>query len=311
MSTYHEPVMPQTCMKYLNLQKGKIYVDATLGGGGHALTMLQQEPGIRLYGIDQDEEAIKAASERLQGYSPVLIKANFKDLRTQLAYNKVKGVDGILFDLGVSSHQLDETERGFSFDREADLDMRMDRDAGNSAKDIVNDSSFEELKKIFKEYGEEQAAGRIGRAIERYRTERRIQSTTELARIIESVVGAGSKESLKAKVRIFQALRIRVNDELNALSTALDDAINLLNPGGRIVVMSYHSLEDRIVKNIFRLAEQDCICPPAIIKCVCSHYSKIKILTRRPVLAEPEEIASNVRSRSAKLRAAEKKWGKQ
>jgi 16S rRNA (cytosine1402-N4)-methyltransferase len=297
-------------MDYLNLQKGKIYVDATLGGGGHALAMYQRESGIRLYGFDQDEEAINAATKRLQGYSPVLIKANFRDLRTQLAYNKVKGIDGILFDLGVSSHQLNETKRGFSFDREAELDMRMDREAELSAQQIVNEYSYEELKRIFKEYGEEQSAGRIGRAIERYRAERRINTTTELAGIIETVVGSGSKESLKTKVRIFQALRICVNDELNALSGALDDAVNLLNPGGRIVVMSYHSLEDRIVKNTFKLAEQDCICPPAIINCVCSHYSKLKILTRRPITAGPEEIASNVRSRSAKLRAAEKKWGK-
>ncbi|MCK9556762.1 MAG: 16S rRNA (cytosine(1402)-N(4))-methyltransferase RsmH [Candidatus Cloacimonetes bacterium] len=310
MSSYHEPVMLQSCMDYLNLQKGKIYVDATLGGGGHALAMYQRESGIRLYGFDQDEEAINAATKRLQGYSPVLIKANFRDLRTQLAYNKVKGIDGILFDLGVSSHQLNETKRGFSFDREAELDMRMDREAELSAQQIVNEYSYEELKRIFKEYGEEQSAGRIGRAIERYRAERRINTTTELAGIIETVVGSGSKESLKTKVRIFQALRICVNDELNALSGALDDAVNLLNPGGRIVVMSYHSLEDRIVKNTFKLAEQDCICPPAIINCVCSHYSKLKILTRRPITAGPEEIASNVRSRSAKLRAAEKKWGK-
>ncbi|MFA6910295.1 MAG: 16S rRNA (cytosine(1402)-N(4))-methyltransferase RsmH, partial [Candidatus Cloacimonadaceae bacterium] len=272
-------------MDYLNLQKGKIYVDATLGGGGHALAMYQRESGIRLYGFDQDEEAINAATKRLQGYSPVLIKANFRDLRTQLAYNKVKGIDGILFDLGVSSHQLNETKRGFSFDREAELDMRMDREAELSAQQIVNEYSYEELKRIFKEYGEEQSAGRIGRAIERYRAERRINTTTELAGIIETVVGSGSKESLKTKVRIFQALRICVNDELNALSGALDDAVNLLNPGGRIVVMSYHSLEDRIVKNTFKLAEQDCICPPAIINCVCSHYSKLKILTRRPITA--------------------------
>ncbi|MCB5280102.1 MAG: 16S rRNA (cytosine(1402)-N(4))-methyltransferase RsmH [Candidatus Cloacimonetes bacterium] len=310
MSSYHEPVMVNQCLGYLNLQPGKIYVDATLGGGGHAWAMYRQEPKIRLYGFDQDEEAIRAASARLDQYSPVLIKANFQSLRTQLAYNKVKGIDGILFDLGVSSHQLDNTERGFSFDRDADLDMRMDRDAKMDAQQIVNEYSKQDLKKIFKDYGEEQAAGKIAGAIERFRQTQPIIRTSELARIIESVIGSGTKESLKTKVRIFQALRICVNDELASLSSALNDAINLLNPEGRIVVLSYHSLEDRIVKNTFKLAEKDCICPPSIIHCVCSHYSHIKILTRKPLLADSEEISSNVRSRSAKLRAAEKKWGK-
>jgi len=301
--------MVDECLEYLNLHEGNIYIDATLGGGGHALAMLQKAPGIRLYAFDQDADAIKEAETLLQDFSPVLIKANFRDLRTRLAYNKVKGIDGILFDLGVSSHQLDETERGFSFDRDADLDMRMNRDSGITAEDIINEYPTAELKKIFKEYGEEQNSGRIAKAIEREREKGNIKSTLALARIIESVVGTGSKESLKTKVRIFQALRICVNDELAALSSALIDAINMLNPGGRIVVMSYHSLEDRIVKNSFKLAEQDCVCPPAIINCVCSHRSKIKILTRRPVTAAPDEIVTNSRSRSAKLRAAVKKWG--
>lgn len=311
MSEFHSPVMIGKCLNYLNLQAGKVYVDATLGGGGHSLAMLQQEPEIKLFAFDQDMEAINEAHHVLSGYNATLIQANFRDLRTQLAFRKVKGIDGILFDLGVSSHQLDETERGFSFDRDAKLDMRMNRESGITAETIINEYSFEELKRIFKEYGEEQASGRIARAVEREREKHHISSTLELAKIIESVVGVGSKESLKTKVRIFQALRICVNDELAALSSALNDAINLLNPGGRIVVMSYHSLEDRIVKNTFKDAETDCICPPAIIACICSHRSKIKMLTRKPITADPAEISQNVRSRSAKLRAAEKKWGKQ
>ncbi len=310
MSVYHRPVMISECLELLALRPGKIYVDATLGGGGHALAMLEHEPQIKLYAFDRDIDAIKEAEATLQDHHAVLIQANFKDLRTQLAYHKVSGIDGILFDLGVSSHQLDETERGFSFDRDAELDMRMDRESEMTARKIVNEYSVDELKKIFREYGEEQAAGRIARAIERSREKQPIKSTLELAGVIESVVGVGSKESLKTKVRVFQALRICVNDELAALSSALNDAINLLNPEGRIVVMSYHSLEDRIVKNMFKLAEQDCICPPVIIQCVCSHKSTLKVLTRRPRSATDEEIQTNVRSRSAKLRAAEKKRGK-
>jgi len=309
MSKYHIPVMAATSIELLNLRAGKVYVDATLGGGGHALGMLQREPGIRLYAFDQDAEAIAEAGETLQGYQVELIRSNFCNLRTELAYNKVSGIDGILFDLGVSSHQLDKAERGFSFDRDAALDMRMDSEEELSAYQIVNEYSTAELSKIFKEYGEENSAGRIARAIDNERNKGNIKSTGQLARIIESVVGTGSKESLKSKVRIFQAIRIAVNDELRVLQLALVDAINLLNPGGRIVVLSYHSLEDRIVKNTFRLAATDCICPPAIIKCVCNHHKQLKILTTRPLTATDDEINENVRSRSVKLRAAEKVKG--
>lgn len=309
MSIYHQPVMAKTCIDLLNLRAGGIYVDATLGGGGHALAMYQKEPDIMLYGFDQDADAMEEAAQALQPYHPILIRSNFRELRTQLAYNKVKSIDGILFDLGVSSHQLDMAERGFSFDKDAALDMRMDRNLKLTADEIVNDYPVPELKRIFKEYGEEQAAGRIARAIERSRSEKKIVSTRDLARVIESVAGVGSKESLKTKVRIFQALRICVNDELNALSASLDDAINILKPGGRIVVLSYHSLEDRIVKQTFKLATRDCICPTAIINCVCEHKSSLKLLNKSPLSADPEEIELNVRSRSAKLRAAEKKMG--
>ena len=311
MSSYHQPVMAKTCLDMLQLKAGGIYVDATLGGAGHALAMYEAEPGIKLYAFDRDAEAIAEATQRLADYDPILIQANFRDLRTSLAYNKVKGIDGILFDLGVSSHQIDNAERGFSFDKDATLDMRMNREQELSALQVVNESSTGELRHIFREYGEEHAAGRIARAIENARATKAIATTNDLTAIIESVVGVGSKESLKTKVRIFQALRIFVNDELAALSFALTDAINLLNPGGRIVVMSYHSLEDRIVKNIFKLEATDCVCPPAIINCICDHKSKLKITTKRPLMAGSEEISSNVRSRSAKLRVAEKKKGEQ
>jgi 16S rRNA (cytosine1402-N4)-methyltransferase len=311
MSKYHIPVMADTCMELLNLRAGKVYVDATLGGGGHALAMYQKQPEIRLYAFDQDAEAIKEAEKTLSGFEPVLIRANFRQLRTALAYNKVKGIDGILFDLGVSSHQIDSTERGFSFDRDAALDMRMDTSQSFSAAELVNSYDVQALSKIIKDYGEENAAGRIARAIDKERAKGEIRGTAQLARVIESVAGVGSKESLKTKVRVFQALRIAVNDELGVLSYALSDAINLLNPGGRIVVMSYHSLEDRIVKNTFRLAATGCICPPAMIHCVCDHQKQLKILNTKPLSASHTETTDNTRARSAKLRAAEKLMGDQ
>lgn len=309
MSQYHTPVMASECIDLLRLQSDKIYVDATLGGGGHALAMLQANPKIRLIGFDQDAEAITEAQKTLSGYDVTMIKSNFRQLRTMLAYKKIKGIDGILFDLGISSHQIDSAGRGFSFDKKADLDMRMDTDIPKSAFDIVNELSAGALGKIFFEYGEELASGKIARAIEKYRLEAKISTTNELSKIIESVTGTGSKESLKSKVRIFQALRIAVNDELNALSAALHDSINILNPGGRIVVMSYHSLEDRIVKNIFKIASKSCLCPSNIMNCVCGHKKQLKILTNRPVTATDGELEQNNRARSAKLRAAEKVMG--
>lgn len=310
MTRYHLPVLADKCAEHLNLRAGGIYVDATVGGGGHSLNLLKREPSIRLFAFDQDGEAIAEAQETLKEYQPTFIKSNFRELRTQLAFRKIKTIDGILFDLGVSSHQFDEAERGFSFDKDALLDMRMDRDAELSAHEIVNEYEITELRKIFREYGEENLATKIARTIDIERQKKEIRTTGELAGIIEIVAGKGTKESLKTKVRIFQALRIEVNDELNALGYALRDAIHLLAPGGRIVVLSYHSLEDRIVKNIFREAEMDCLCPPAIIKCICDHKRQLKVLTRRPLIADENELAENIRSRSAKLRAAEKQGEK-
>ncbi len=303
MSSYHTPVMAKECIELLNLRAGKLYVDATTGGGGHSHAMLSAQPEIQLYCFDQDEEALAEARKSLQGKAE-LIKANFVQMRSELALRQVKGVDGVLFDLGVSSHQLDEGSRGFSFDKDAPLDMRMDRAQQYTAFDAVNELDAGQLAKIFKEYSEELNATRIAKAIEK--AAKPISSTKELAKVIESVVGSGSKESLKSKVRIFQALRIHVNNELQSLENALTDAVYMLNPGGRIVVLSYHSLEDRIVKQIFRLASQDCICPAGIPMCVCNHKKQLKLLTRSPLVAGDAETKENPRSRSAKLRAAEK-----
>ena len=302
---FHTPVMAEKCISYLNLRAGKIYVDATTGGGGHSLAMLKSEPSIRLYCFDQDMEAIEEASKKLSNYENVeLIKANFQQLRTELAYRKVKGIDGILFDLGVSSHQLNNENRGFSFEKDAPLDMRMDSSQEYSAYDAVNELDAKELARIFRDYGEELNAYRIAKAIEW--SPKPVNTTGELTRIIESVVGKGTKASLKTKVRIFQALRIYVNKELEVLASTLKDAINLLNPKGRIVVLSYHSLEDRIVKQEFKRAEQECICPPRSLACNCNHHKQLVILTSKPITASEEEILANPRSRSAKLRAAEK-----
>ncbi len=311
MRNYHKPVMVSECLSYLALKPGGVYVDATLGGGGHSLAMLSSCANIRLYGIDQDDDALDRAEAVLREHSDrvTLLKGNFEQLRTLLAYERVGQIDGILYDLGVSSHQLDEESRGFSFDREAGLDMRMDRDQELTAEEIVNEMDVRELGRVIHDYSDELSAGRIARAIDKARQSGRIRTTTQLAGIIESVVGAGTKESLKTKVRVFQALRICVNRELNILGPSLKDAINILKPQGRIVVMSYHSLEDRIVKNVFRDAATGCKCPPRIMDCVCGETKKIKILTSRPLSASDAELAENSRSRSAKLRAAEKIGG--
>jgi 16S rRNA (cytosine1402-N4)-methyltransferase len=301
--------MVKECIELLNLRAGKVYVDTTTGGGGHSAAMLSAVAGIQLYCFDQDADAIATASQQLASLENSnskfeFIKSNFAQMRTELALRKVKGIDGVLFDLGVSSFQLDNAERGFSFDKDAPLDMRMDAGQQYTAFNAVNELDSYELGKIFRDYSEELNARRIAKAIEI--APKPISTTKELARIIESVVGVGSKESLKSKVRIFQALRIHVNNELAYLELAIQDAINMLNPGGRIVVMSYHSLEDRIVKHAFRLASQSCICPPAMIACNCKHKRQLKVLTKSPIVAGDEELKINQRARSAKLRAAEK-----
>lgn len=307
MSSYHLPVMAKECLEALSLKPGGVYVDATLGGGGHTLQMLKSCSGIKLYCFDRDEEAIGEASRMIGEKDNVdLIHANFSTLRTELALRKVKSINGILFDLGVSSHQIDDRDRGFSFDRDAALDMRMDKTQDFSAYDVVNSLEFRDLAKLIKDNSDELNASRIAKAIVAARETKPIESTGELARIIEAVVGSGSKDSLKTKVRVFQAIRIYVNGELEILGPALEDAINLLVSGGRIVVMSYHSLEDRIVKNVFRDAATGCKCPPKIMKCVCGETKRLKVLTGRPVSANEEELVQNNRARSAKLRVAQK-----
>lgn len=306
--TYHVPVLLKESMEYLNLKKGGIYVDATLGGGGHTESMLQDPTIKQVFAFDQDEDAVNYASQRLTNYKDKLciIKSNFSEMRTELALQKIKGVDGILFDLGVSSHQLDEPSRGFSFDRAGDLDMRMDVHTGMTAKELINTYSAEELAKIFRECGEEQAAYKIAQWIVSARAKKKLNTTQDLTDVIDTQMRSNPALVTKTKARIFQAIRIYLNRELELLETSLTDSINLLNPGGRIVVISYHSLEDRIVKTGMQQAAKGCICPKSVLKCVCQQRPKVKIITTKPIIASEGEVLNNSRARSAKLRAAEK-----
>lgn len=305
---YHNPVLLQESLMYLNVHADGVFVDATLGGGGHTEAILESNSSAFVYGIDQDNDAMEFASKRLSGYQDrvTLIKTNFENLRSQLALRRVKGIDGILFDLGVSSYQLDNGERGFSFDKDAIIDMRMDSQTEITAKDLLNTLSVTELTTIFREFGEEQAAYKIAQWIDAERQINPIQSTKDLSSIIESHMRSNPILVTKTKARIFQALRIYLNRELEVLQTALDDAINLLNPKGRMVVITYHSLEDRIVKTTFNRAAKGCICPKTILKCMCNQKQIVKVLTNKAVLPSETEMKENSRSRSAKLRAIEK-----
>lgn len=306
----HIPVLPAEVLAYLAPVAGGTYLDGTLGGGGHAGLVLEAigKRG-RLFGFDQDAAAIAAASQALAGFGPgfVPVNRNFAELAEALALLGVTALDGFLLDLGVSSHQLDTAERGFSFQQDAPLDMRMDRSAARSAADLVNHLSHGELAKIIREYGEERWAGRIASFICKAREEAPLVSTSQLADLIKGAIPRKAwEERLHPATRTFQALRIAVNDELASLEKGLAAAVSLLKPGGRGVVISFHSLEDRIVKQMFRTLSTGCICPKELPLCVCGHKPEIRVLTPKPVMAAENELAENPRSRSAKLRAVEK-----
>ncbi|MCF7859048.1 MAG: 16S rRNA (cytosine(1402)-N(4))-methyltransferase RsmH [Candidatus Cloacimonetes bacterium] len=307
MNKYHIPVMLSESVSALDLQDGRIYVDATFGGGGHAGKILEGGKSLQLYAFDQDPDAV-AQSKILSTKYPdnfFMIQGNFANLRTGLALKRIKKIDGILFDLGVSSHQINKPERGFSFSLEGDLNMRMDQDKELTAFEVVNTYPFEELTRIFREYGEEKEAVRIANNIIKERNKKEIKTTQQLSTIIENCIL--SHKSIKAKARIFQAIRIYVNKEIETLTTALKEAEEALNPNGRIVVISYHSLEDRIVKKFFKYEAKDCICPPEFPKCICDKVSSLDILTVKPITASKQEIAINPRARSAKMRIARKR----
>jgi 16S rRNA (cytosine1402-N4)-methyltransferase len=310
MDFRHVSVLADEVLNYLTPQSGKIYVDGTLGGGGHAQQILEASaPDGILIGFDRDTDALKAASGKLAPYGGrvKLVHSNFADMAERFAQLGVTGIDGFLLDLGVSSFQLDKGERGFSFQQDAPLDMRMDDSSGETAAFLVNQLAEQSLAQIIREYGEERWAVRIAAHIVQARQESPIETTLQLADIIKGAIPRAKwEERLHPATRTFQALRIAVNDELGSLEKGLKAAINMLNRGGRIAVISFHSLEDRIVKNIFREAATGCICPKQVPVCVCGRVPQLKKVTGKPILPGSEEVHSNPRSRSAKLRVAEK-----
>ena len=310
MEFRHVPVLLDECLEGLSIKPDGIYVDGTLGGGGHASAVCERLSGSgTLIGIDRDRDAIDAAGKRLENYPcrKIFVNRNYSDIKEILKDNGIDSIDGALLDLGVSSFQLDNAERGFSYMNDAPLDMRMNRDDSLTAKDVVNGYSRADLTRIISAYGEERWASRIASFIEEARKEKPIETTTELAEIVKHAIPAKLREGggHPAK-RTFQAIRIELNRELDILSGSIDSLIDLLNPGGRLAIITFHSLEDKIVKSAFRTAENPCICPPDFPVCVCGRKSKGRVITRRPVTSSEEELKENNRAHSAKLRIFEK-----
>ena len=309
MEFVHQSVLLRPAVEALAIRPDGIYLDGTLGGAGHSYQIAARLTTGRLIGLDRDEVALAAARQRLQPYIDrvTLVHSNFAQLSQVLDRLEIPAVDGMLFDLGVSSPQLDDAERGFSYMHDAPLDMRMDRSGGLTAYEVVNTWPEAELKRILYTYGEERYAPRIAAAIEKRRAEKPIETTLELAEIIR---GAMPPQALREKQhpakRSFQAIRIAVNDELAAVEQMLTAAVDRLNPGGRLAVITFHSLEDRIVKSAFQAAAQGCTCPKEFPVCVCGKTPKVRILTRHPIVADEAELAENPRARSAKLRVAER-----
>lgn len=307
----HLSVMPEEVVRYLEPKPGGTYLDGTLGGGGHASLIAERcIPGSGvLIGIDRDREALEAAGRRLAGYGAGirLVHGNFSELERHLAALGITMLDGFVLDLGVSSHQLDSAARGFSFQQDAPLDMRMDAGSGETAADLLNGRPEAELERIIREYGEERWARRIAAFIVKARSESRINSTLQLVDIVKGAVPKAKwEERIHPATRTFQALRIAVNHELESLEQGLRSAIDRLAPGGRGVVIAFHSLEDRIVKQTFREYASGCVCPRNLPVCACNSVPRARILTGRPVTATDAETAGNPRARSAKLRAIEK-----
>ena len=309
MPTYHESVMRNEVLHYLNVHMEGVIVDGTLGDGGHTEFILKNTaPKIRVLAIDRDSSAIERASERLSPFRDrvTLAHGNLGDIKELAAENGITSVVGVLMDLGVSSPQLDTAGRGFSIQHDGPLDMRMDSSQKTSAADLLIKLSDAELASIIKDYGEERYAKRVVRAIRREQEERPITTTGQLSRIVARVVKSSRHSRIHPATRTFQALRIAVNDELEQLKTALAGMMSLLHSTARVAVISFHSLEDRIVKTFFRDEEKGCSCPPKIPICVCGRMPALKILTRKPLVPSEEEVAQNPRSCSAKLRVAER-----
>ena len=311
MEFQHQPVLMNQTLNSLKLRPGGVYLDGTLGGGGHTEAILQAtEPDGKVIGLDQDDEALAAASQRLKPFGERFcpIRANFAEMEQVLAAEGIAGLDGVLLDIGVSSHQLDEPDRGFSYMQDGPLDMRMDRRGGQTAADLVAELSESELANLIYRYGEEKFSRRIARRIVEQRAQTPIESTKQLAELISAAIPAAQrrKEKQHPAKRTFQALRIAVNDELRASARSLVAAFASLKSGGRLSVITFHSLEDRIVKNYFAGLAKGCECPPEFPVCVCGKQPQALLITRHPQTATEDELQSNPRARSAKLRTVEK-----
>lgn len=310
MEFHHISVLLNECIESLNIKPDGIYVDGTLGGAGHSYEICKRLTTGRLIGIDQDMNAINAATERLKEFKDkvTLVHSNFSNVKQVFEDLGIEKADGFLLDIGVSSYQLDEAERGFSYMQDAPLDMRMDTSRSLSAYEVVNEYSEKELNDIIFEYGEERWAKRIAEFIVAERKIKPIETTFELVDVIKKAVPKGArKDGPHPAKRTFQAIRIEVNGELDVLKTAINDMTDLLNPEGRLAIITFHSLEDRIVKNEFRKQENPCTCPREFPVCVCGKKSKGKVVTRKPILPSDEELSANHRARSAKLRVFERK----
>lgn len=310
MEFLHKPVLLDECIENLNIKPSGIYLDGTLGGAGHSLEIakLLNEKGT-LIGIDRDKEAIEVSSKRLSGVLPTvkIVNDNYKNIKEVLRKLEIDKVDGILLDLGVSSYQLDNPDRGFSYRYDAPLDMRMCTEDKLTAETVVNQYTKEDLIRIFRDYGEEKWAVRVAEFIVDSRKSKPITTTFELVDIIKAAIPAGARvEGGHPAKRIFQAIRIEVNGEIESLRNAISDAIDSLKPNGRICVISFHSLEDRIVKDVFSEAARGCVCPPDFPKCVCDKKKIVNILSKKPIISTDVELDENKRAHSAKLRVAEK-----
>ncbi len=312
MNFEHKSVLLGETIENLCIRSEGTYVDGTLGGGGHAFEVLQKLSNLgRFIGIDQDDAALAAAKKRLERFEKTrnitYIRSNYSNIREELRHIGINSVDGIVLDLGVSSYQIDTIERGFSYKEDAPLDMRMDRRNEMTAKDIVNGYSEMELYRIIRDYGEDQFAKNIAKHIVIARKEKELSTTGELVEIIRAAIPMKVQKTMGHPAKkTFQALRIELNRELDVLRDTLDDMIDLLNPQGRICIITFHSLEDRIVKTIFKKNENPCTCPPDFPICVCGHQSKGHVVTRKPILPCTEEMQENSRSKSAKLRVFER-----
>ncbi len=306
----HKSVLLHETVDSLNIRPDGIYVDGTLGGGGHACEVLKRlGPKGRLIGIDQDADAIKAAAKRLEPMKErvIIVRDNYRNIQRVLESLNISKVDGIYLDLGVSSYQLDTAERGFTYRENAPLDMRMDQRNEKTAADIVNEYGEMDLYRMIRDYGEDRFAKNIAKHIVREREKSRIETTDQLVEIIKAAIPAKIRaEGGHPAKRTFQAIRIELNKELEVLNESIDTMIGLLNPGGRLSIITFHSLEDRIVKNKFRTNENPCICPPDFPVCVCGKKSMGKVITRKPILPDEVEIEENKRSKSSKLRVFER-----